>query len=503
MISKIEQNENIVKRLPVWNRIKMLMEGYDEDIKTNFCIKLPNESDKGYKKRMEYYAQTFINMTNDLLTAPINALFQQPIKTEYKNENSMLSTFSENVAIASENITYIEWLREYVGIDLRAYGNVFTVVDKPKNIVKSKYEERKVGMPYLSRINPEDVLDWQLKDGKLLWFSYQRIYRDIWENPFTQEQPQAEYQQCLWTTTEFQVRKADGTIRNDLSFIHNYGVVPVVFQPAFITRPDDFIGNCTMSSTSNLIWTANNLFNLMVHELYKHGITILLMTDDSFISSNSKTNIDGFVELKKHDNDSVLTYPNDSKEPKYLMMELAVAELKECALFYIQCAIENERDMKSVIKKGNTDMEVQQSGIAKALDKEPLTANLNSFADYLVEYTTKIFDMVSVLLSVENDLSFDFGREFDMKTLDQKFAQLKMALEIKAEKVVPTLYKEMLKLIAPEIVNKPEILDLINSEIEDADFSEGFDEKQITDMVDSFKNKEEIPEEKKKSVDTE
>ena len=152
--------------------------GSDESrIVEEFAIQFPNEADHQFKARKKYFVQTFINTSQDLVSAPINSVFGQSIKEDYSDKNSMIKTFHENVTIGDDPLTFKTYLKDFVGVGLRSYGNVFTVVDKPRGESQSRMDERQSGMPFLSNIRPQDVLNWSIINGELQWFAYKGAYR--------------------------------------------------------------------------------------------------------------------------------------------------------------------------------------------------------------------------------------------------------------------------------------------------------------------------------------
>ena len=204
--NQLEKNAILKEKENKWERIETLLSQNEDEIQDRFCLQLINESDEAYDKRKEEYVQSFINMSQDLVSAPVNSVFRQGKKEEYEKD-SMLEEFSKNVTLGNEPMPFDRYLKDFIGIGLRAYGNVFTVIDKPRGIPKNRLDERNAGMPYLSNIRPLDVLDWQVVDGEFIWFAYQRDYTPIWYNPFEDNKPLTETVQCLWTQKDFIVEK--------------------------------------------------------------------------------------------------------------------------------------------------------------------------------------------------------------------------------------------------------------------------------------------------------
>jgi len=484
--NKIPINPIIQSKLPKWDRVEALLEQDEDRIKANFCIKLPNEQQKTYEKRKEDYPKTFINITQDLVSSPVNAIFGQGIKEDYGRENGMLYKFSENCTLTNDRIPFARFLRDFVGVSLRAYGNVFTVIDKPRYAATSKQDERENGMPYLCNIRPQDVLNWQMVDGKLYWFAYKRQYSPNWLNPLYDDPPDTKTVECIWTVNDFFVREKNGAIINDLSYSHNFGFIPVIIQGSFLTKANDLLGNAAMDQTSNMIITFNNLLNVGVHELYKHGGSLLLLPEDSITGTNMDINATGDSKLKKQDGDGVLTYTGD-RAPEYLVKDLQVDKFMEWAKFYCDCAIENEKDLKSVIKKGTGNTVVEQSGISKIVDREPIEYNLISLAEDIEQYADKVFFYFSQLSGETSEPIFEFDKDFDMRSFEQKMNEIKLASSNGMQKMTETGYKELWINTVGDITRDLKTQEVITKEMEASTIDDT--DELINGMIEQQKGK--------------
>ena len=155
--------------------------------------------------------------------------------------------------------------------------------------------------------------------------------------------------------------------------------------------------------------------------------------------------------------------------PAYLVKELVVEEIQKAVSFWMQRAVENERDLKSVIKIGSEDVgKANASGVAKIMDREPLESNLASLAEDFETYTKRIDTMVAAILGVENDHIFEIDKSFDLRPLQQKFDELISANEVQLGKITPTMQKEMIKNMVGDITRDQEKQKEINEEIENS-----------------------------------
>jgi len=467
-LSSIPIHPEVEKRIKKWERIEILLDQDEEKITENFCRMLPNEDPKSYDIRKETYNETFVNITQDLITAPVNSVFSQGLKIDYKNENSsIVKKMNENVTIGSENITIRRYIKDFVGVAIRGYGSVCTIIDKPKNASESLAVEINDGLPYISNIQLKDIKNWSLDyEGNLNWIVYTKNYLPAWENPFTEKAPISIELECMYTKNEYIVRKAGGKVINELSMVHNYGFVPVVIQGSFLAKQGDILGNAAMFQTSNSIINMNNNLNVGNYELYKHGGALLLMPEDATSGTNLETDEKGNVNLKKHDDNGMLVYGGDI-QPDYLLKELKVADFMAWAMAYQRYAIENERDLKSIANKGTSGEIVQESGFAKMVDREPLESNLISLSEDFEAWYQKVTAMRAKLMNVEDDSSIEFDKDYDLRSTKQKYEELKIAIENDVRAVSPTLFREHYKNIAPGEVRDPDILSTINNEIDE------------------------------------
>jgi hypothetical protein len=465
----IPVNKAVQKKLNAWNEIEMLLDQDEELMAKKLPIQFPNEDYEAFKKRKEYFIRSFVNITQDLVTAPVNSVFRQEIREDFETDNSMLKTFSENVVLGNDDIPYARFLKDYVALGLRSYGNVFTVVDKPRILVNNKKVEREHGLPYLSNIRPQDVLNWEVgADGVWNWFAYRKVHVPVWGDPFNSDAPSPEDLEFLWTRTDLFVRNKDGKIVNDMSFKHGLGFVPVIAQASFLSKTTQIIGTATMEQSRNFIIMAGNLFNQGVHEIFKHGGALLLMHEDATGAHNFIEVDDGDTQLKRQDKNSMLSWGGENP-PAYLVKELATSVIKEWGNDYLQRAIENERDLKSLVMKGNEGLNVEnQSGVAKEIDREPLESNLVGLSEDLEIYTDKVYKMVSKILKVEDDHIFQIDKDFDIESLREKYSTIKEGQEARANEYSETLVKEMYKNLVGKVTRDIDTQKIIIDEIDNS-----------------------------------
>ena len=102
----IQKHPIIIKKTKAWDEIEALLD-QDEDKMLNwFPIQFPNEDEKAFRKRKEYFIRSFVNTAQDLVQAPVNSVFRQEIVSRFGNDNSILKTFSENVVLGNNKVAF-------------------------------------------------------------------------------------------------------------------------------------------------------------------------------------------------------------------------------------------------------------------------------------------------------------------------------------------------------------------------------------------------------------
>jgi hypothetical protein len=473
--SSIPRRANLDKKRARWKRISALIENDEDAFKSEiFCHQLPNEKSTDYYDRRTSFPVSMVNPSQELITSPGDMLFQNGVKHEVGD--NVLAAFTDDVTKGGDKIPYLQWLNDYVTVQLRAYGNIFTVVDKPRIVANSRLEELSSGMPYLTNIHPLAVHNYEMLDSEFLWFMYMSKYTPPWIDPRTPA-PQSEDIYCVWTRKEFIVMDADMKTKGDLSLVHNWGFVPVVHQASFKPDTKNQLGASAFEQTSNMIIQYNNFLNIWKWELYKHAQSLMLMHEESIGATNMDTDQTGDTTQKKQARGTVLAWGGEHA-PQYLVKDLAVDAIQKAAEFWIQAAVENERDMKSVIKKGGDGQMVAESGFAKIMDREPLEANLCSLAEDCESYTEKVYDMVAKIMGVTNDSVIEFDKDFDIRSMKTKLEDIEKLISIKFQRASISGIKEAYKGLIPEITTDPDMQATIQQEIDDATM---FDDDSLID----------------------
>lgn len=484
MAINIPVRADIAKNLEKYSRVRILLDN-DEDQYTSdtFCLRFPNEPENARTIRKNLLKTSFKNITNDLISATKDAIFHEGIRLEF-NEGAQnpLSTWSKNITRGMNGMSLLQYVADIVVYGLRAYGHVWTVLDKPDYTATDLADEMENGAPYVSNIYPGNAVNYEIENGDLKWFAYRYNYIKPWEDPLVpMKEQRLEKQTRIWTRDQFIVvdEKNNTYTRN-----HNFGFVPVIYQ-SFIQPNEDgtIIGQTPFFTSSNMIIFANNMQSVGDMEIIKHGTSVLLVHEDGVSSMNTEVDDKGEVRTKLQDAPGFNKYVyGGEREPRYLTKDLAaVDKANSQADYYFNAAIQNERTLQSIFRKRDT---VRESGITKDYDSEPTRAGLRATAEDLESWCKKVLNMAARMLG-RDDLIDSFTCEFPesyiiTKTLNEKFDEIIKMLESRYPSV--TGIKEAYKSLTPDIAHNSDVREVINKEIDDAEIDIET-EKEILDEV--------------------
>lgn len=478
---------DIKKFLPKYERIRVLVDSDEDKYDTEtFCPKLPNESANARDVRKVLYKKSFLNISNDLIGATKDAIFHEGIRLEFTGgESNPLYQWHNDVTLGHDNTNLINYCQDVVIEGLRAYGHVWTILDKPDYNANNFQDELQNGAPYICNVYPGDVINYEILDGQLLWFAYKCNYYPTWTNPLEKQPTFANTEQTrIWTRDKFIVIEVLNGKEKAKEFSHNFGFVPVIGQ-SFVESSDanSLLGLTPFFTTSNLIISANSLKSVADLEIYKHGTSVLMMNDSVVSSLNQETDDKGKTRPKMQDPEgyNIFMFSGEQK-PEYLVKDLqAVDKANSQSLYYFNAAIQNERSLQSIQKKRDT---VRESGETKQYDAEPARAALRTTSNKLELWCKKVLNMVAMMLDREK-LTDSYVCEFPQryiltKSVEEKFANIKSAIENQYPSI--TGRKEMFKSLTPDIAHDEELRAIIDKEIDAADIVVDPDEQVMKEV---------------------
>jgi hypothetical protein len=471
---RIPVNPAIEKRAQKYERCRVLFEDDEQTLRNDndytYCFKLPHEKQTEYNFRKNIFINGFINPTLELINAPGNVIFRCAPKEEIP-DNLLTFEFAKNVMHSKYNsISLIRWMQNIASPMFRLNGTVFVIMDMPIDVTVSLQDQKdRMIYPYINFINAANVINWEIQNGEFLWFAYRACSRPDWTN-YTKPPPRSTKEIHVWDKTNLTIYRngKDPEVKP-----HNFGFVPVIYQTAYPDNYNDIIGDCTFFTTSKLIFTAMNFMTCANMEVLKYSASLLLMPQQAVIAENSNIDNEGQVTLKKHYDETTMIYGGD-KPPQFLTKDLqSIPVARDQYREYITEAINNEKNAKSIRKMGIGGEEVMQSGIAKAIERDPVQANIVSTATDCELLHRKILNMAAIILEEPLDeINVEYEKQYDIKSFEDKLNNLVTFMTKVTDYPSITGKREMFKSVTEGITEEPETAKIINAEIDTADVSE-------------------------------
>jgi hypothetical protein len=451
--------------------VSILVNGDEDGYKsTEFCLQFPNETHQHYKYRTGVFATGFVNPTIELISAPANTIYREEIIDNVDKSDKVLTKFVSDCSSNNENIPLTRYMREQVCPSLRAYGTVFLILDMPQGQDMTVAQQVENGIwPYVTKIEPENVLNFEVVGGYLVWFAYKRSSRSVnqWLDPVAQSQPDDIEEAVVWTKDFVYISSDSGVT----SQINPFGFVPVIIQASYLPRSCSVVGDAPFFATANNIIAANNHLNTINVEVWKHANALLLMNTTSISAVNTDVDALGNFKVKTTADGGVLLY--DGVKPEYLSSDLNVITFAERQYDrYMTEAIDNERSAKSVSRTG-TGTEQAMSGVALMFLRDPVVANIYSTALDMESCHERVLDMADRMIhngQRTRTAQVEYKKDYDIKSFDQELQELKTAYEIGLHTDI--VYKEMEKKVVSSVVRDPSLRNEAFKQIDGADYGE-------------------------------
>lgn len=462
----LENRHTEVKdNLLAWERIRVLVE---EDEKRysdpKYFTSFPNEDAQEKEIRRSSFVNGFFNPSQDLVNAPGEYILRQAIVRT--STSAEIEAFYSKADRSGQSLN--DFVQNQICPNLTAYGTVFAVVDKPRLVADTKAHEMALGMPYLCVLNPIQVMDWAYSDdGGLEWFRYCQGSEQNRNDPFG-DVPVSALEYVTWTRTDYYRHDKGG--KQIEQFTHNFGVVPVAIQSAFVVDANKTIGKSTFFSGSRQIFMGNNLLSKANQEILKYGSVLLMSTMDTDPRQRER-DIDPATNLPRMNNKTsegnVLSTGDMANPPSYLEKDISVVDKANAqAIKYFEWASRAEAT-------GQTAMPLQdaqatpQSGVSKAYDFQDADANLHAKAQDLQSIEKKIIAIVAAELGIKNpEYSIQYPTSFDVDSFQDKVSQVADLTRINFGS--DTGKRIAMKRITNDITQDEAERDIINSEIDAA-----------------------------------
>lgn len=404
-----------------WERVRILLEE-DEDCypDAKFFPRLPNEKEADWKKRMIVFVLGFCNPSQSLVSTKADYIFKK--SPDRKTGSADLTAFIAKADRSGQSLN--DFMKNLASPILQGYGTLFGVVDKPRVLAVNRLQELSQGMPYLCILQPQQVLTWAWgQDGALVLFRYWQAANVTQDNPF---EPIADggREYVTWTRTEYFRHNKKGERVDYL--LHNFGVVPVAIQAAFLVDASKTLGKSSFFSTSRQIMMGNNHLSVANFEIAKYG-SVLLIDQQDIEANTPRPREDGTnlpVMTQATADGSIMRVQDMAKPPAYLVKDIKVVETANIqAQWYFQRAADTEATGQEPMPlsgpQGNPE-----SGISKAYDFKDTDANLSAHAQDLQEWEIQVLAIVCAMLGVKTDYSVVYPTSFDSEGFLQKIERI-------------------------------------------------------------------------------
>jgi len=452
VLSKL--NPEVANKQKVWADSKVIIE-QNQSKYTGFMLALPNEKASTRNKRAKHFVRGFVNPAPRLLATVSEYIYRKPVTRD--TEGKYLTAFI-NKADGAQSLS--DFMRNHAVSNLRGYGNIFIVIDKPVINAHSLAEELKNGMPYATMLDPMQVLDYRFTGNSLDWFRYS-VDATPARGPF-EKQAEAQVEYVTWTRMDYSRHDKDGVLIS--GFSHNLGIVPVVVRGAFVPNSRTRLGDTTFDTTVNYIIMGNNLSNIGNNEIFKFGSAILIATEQAFSDLYEENGRDPDSNQPRMTKDTaevsdVMTVSTMAEKPEYLTKDITVVDVSQIrAERYFTAAIDNEA-LSRVEQK-------VQSGDAKRYDREEQEAMLAGTAADLEGTEEDMLRIVAAWTKDTAEYSVKYDRNFDVRSFNDAINELKMMMGINYPS--DTAKKELMKRMAAKITNNEKVQAIIIDEIDRA-----------------------------------
>lgn len=448
-----------------WERIRILVEEDEEKYSaTPNCIKFPNESDEDYRRRMEVFRMGFFNPSQQLVSKAGEYICRQQIDRTTPVKD--LEAFFAKADKSGQSLN--DFVQNQISPNITAYGTVFAVVDKPREVAPTKADELARGMPYLCILHPLQVLDWMWgEDGELLWFRYWQTESPDRTNPFSPV-PTGAMEFVTWDRMEYVRHDKDG--KEIERFTHGFGLVPIAIQASFVVDTQKTLGKSTFFSGSRQIFMGNAHLSKANVEIERYGSILITSTMD-WDPRQRERDIDPETNLPKQTSPTaegnILTTGDMANPPMYLVKDLDIIDKANAqAQKYFDWAAHAEATGQEAAPLAAPEAKpgAPESGVAKAYDFQDVDANLHAKAQDLQAMEEQIARIVAAELKVKPEFSIKYPQSFDVDSFEAKVSQVAGLNSITFAS--ETGIKTAMKRITPDLTMDQAERDKINKEID-------------------------------------
>ena len=354
-----------------------------------YIDKYPRESDEKYKIRQSiaYY----INLFMPNVTRYIGYIFKDKHIRDTKNQLLLKVLDDCDLRGNSMDVFISSFAKE---AKVRGVGIV--LVDMPKQTpdnLKEQLSQR--ALPYVVNIKPESITEYKLDNyGRFEYVKYSDTL-DLSTPDETKIVDIIRY----YDKQEWRVYQDDEVIE---SGVHQLGICPVVIFSESGNFPD--IGEFTLISS-----IAKRHYNLIseLDEILR-GQTFSILT----LQSSSPSD----VELKLG-TDNAIIYREGMSRPEFIAPPVAPSNTYQEEISKLESMIDK-------ISYNFTTNQSQESGIALEIKFQGLNSSLSNFAMRLEDFELRIFEVMSRYLSISNDITVSYNKEFSINDINKEIQTL-------------------------------------------------------------------------------
>ena len=351
--------------------------------------------------------------------------------------------------------TTMEAFIKHVQCLAQIFGKYHVVVDLPAPEVEpvSLQAQNELGLrPYLVKLDPRDLVNWQLDDsGRPVWV---RIRERVVEGDDPFDWPEEEWRFRTWTRTEWLLHTPRGEViaRGE----HGLGAVPIatLYDRSRTSRP--FTGLSTIEDIALINRQINNWASSLDEFILKQCFSHLFYPEGMFESADRS-------ELIEFGMNNASAFPGDAQHlPFYLSPEVSPGKFIHEQIVW---AVGEIYRLARLENAAGRQVHQEASGIAKAFDFQETNQTLADKAARCEACERDIIAFVQRWRG-KNDYKFtvNYGRDFNIRSANE---QLEEALStIRIPGVPKVLVREQLKRIAKKILPGAPAQTIVNIERE-------------------------------------
>lgn len=431
-----------------WNKY---IDCYESEDMKKFLHKHTRESTDTFDKRIG--RGYFYNYVASIVDLFVSYIFHAPISRETDSE--VFNELYEDADLqGTDYLTFMQVSSSYAQV----CGFVGLLIDAPKpdpNILSEADRKAAKARPYMTRVLPTQILDWELDDfGNFMWVKIE-VYRPQ-DRTFQSGFDNTARNFLIWTRTSWtEYKVTDEEALTVDGGDHSLGIVPLVILRNEPKQRHPWFGQSAVRDIADINIAIMNWCSLGDEEIFERCLNVLAIEGDG-----NQT-----VQLS-HGN--VLGYPAGSANPpEYLTPGESPLELIGK---WIDRAIDQ---MYRLAKLGGSTgllgVREATSGIAYAYEFNETNQSLGNKAKFINQAELEIHWLFSRWMGKEFEGKIEYPKEFGV---DDFLLELETILKgkstISSETAQKTLEKNVLnKMFALET---PELREKISKEVDAAKF---------------------------------